>query len=56
MVNPVELPQIENGLEANLSYAVCYKYFSSVVKNTEKINKVAFLPFAWGKIMQLVEG
>ena len=46
MVNPVELPQMENGLEANLSCAVCYKYFPSVVKNTEKMNKVPFLLFA----------
>lgn len=55
-VNPVELPKIENGLEANLSYAVYYKYFPSVVKNAEKMNKVPFLLSAQGKIMQLVEG
>jgi len=42
----MEQPKIGNGLEANLSYAVYCRYFPSVVKNMEKMNKVPFLLFA----------
>lgn len=45
-VNPMEVPWIENGLEAALSYAVHCKCFPSGIKNTEKMNQVPVLLLA----------
>lgn len=44
--NPVELPEIHSRLGVHFLYAVYYKCFPSVVKNTEKMCKVSFLLFA----------
>lgn len=42
----MELPEVEKGLEANLSCAAHFECFPSGIKNTEKMNKVPFLLFA----------